>query len=371
MMTFLNLFCNILILNNMEIFKVLYEKYMNDKQSYLNWDKIEQIDNNGFSDYNDLPEINENEINNISKQISVIKLNGGLGTTMGCTGPKSLMKIKNEYTFMDILLKQNSFYNIPFILMNSFYTDQTTKDYLKNISKEQLTNIYTFNQNCYPRIIKDTGEYFDIKTDNIDHLYPPGHGDLLQSFGNSNIIDKLISKGIKYVFISNSDNLGATLDFKILNDLIQSDTDFAIELTPKTLNDVKGGTLIKYENKYRMFEVAQCPPDKLSEFTSIDKFKYFNTNNIWIKLDSIKTLLKTYYIEDIDIIINNKKLKDGRECIQLEYAIGSMVKFFNNVKCYIVERNRFIPVKNNDDLDLVRSNAYSLNKKYWTLEKSN
>jgi UTP--glucose-1-phosphate uridylyltransferase len=142
-------------------------------------------------------------------------------------------------------------------------------------------------------------------------------------------------------------------------------------LTEKTINDIKGGTLIKYDGKYKMFEVAQCPKDKLDQFTSIDKFKYFNTNNIWIRLESIKKLVKSNYLKDVDIIINPKKLKDGRECIQLEYAIGSMVKFFDKVKCYLVSRDRFIPVKTNNDLESVRSDNYDLDKQTWILKKVN
>ena len=355
----------------MKIFDVLYNKYLKCQNSYLDWDDIEQIDNEILMNYNDLP-ISKND--NQQKKVCVIKLNGGLGTTMGCTGPKSLMKIKEDYTFMDIIINQHLQLQhpskIPLLFMNSFYTHKQTNEYLINKHNNKL-HMITFNQNCYPRIIKETKEPLDINSNDNDHLYPPGHGDLLQSLYDSGTLNKLIDSGIEYAFISNSDNLGATMDYNILEDLINSSTDFAIELTPKTSSDIKGGTLIKYNNKYIMFEIAQCPPDKLEEFSSIKKFKYFNTNNIWVKLSAIKDLMKTDYMNDLDIIVNNKKLKDGRDCIQLEYAIGSMVKFFDKVKCYVVSRDRFIPVKNNNDLELVRSNVYTLDKNTsWKLNKN-
>lgn len=354
-------------------FDELLERYRNNTNPYLDWDKIELIDRTILSNHNELQNITINKLNEIRNQICIIKLNGGLGTTMGCNGPKSLLKIKDDLNFMDIIVNQHIQLDnekMPLVLMNSFYTHNDTNEYLEKLPLPNI-NLISFNQNCYPRILKDNNQPLDINSSNKDHLYPPGHGDLLQSLYDSGTLDQLLCAGIKYAFISNIDNLGATLDYNILNDLIESDIEFALELTPKTINDIKGGTLIKYDGKYKMFEVAQCEKNKLDQFTSIEKFKYFNTNNIWIKLESIKTLMKTNYIKDVDIIINPKKLKDGRECIQLEYAIGSMVKFFDKVKCYLVSRDRFVPVKTNNDLDSIKSPTYILDKETWTLKKCN
>lgn len=354
----------------MNAFAILLKKYLDDANPYLKWEKIESIDDSVVTQHCDLQITDNERTGDLENKVCIVKLNGGLGTTMGCTGPKSLMEIKDNYTFMDIIIEQsNLFPKIPLVLMNSFYTHEQTNQYLAEKQLDNL-NIVSFNQNCYPRIIKETKSPLDHNSNNKDHMYPPGHGDLLQSLNDTGTLDKLIESGIEYAFIANSDNLGATMDFNILNDLIKHDIDFALELTPKTLNDVKGGTLIKYDGKYVMFEVAQCPPDKLSEFTLIEKFKYFNTNNVWIKLSAIKELIDTDYLNHIDVIINHKKLKDGRDCVQLEYAIGSLVKFFNKVKCYSVSRDRFIPVKNNNDLALVRSDSYILNKETWKLSKT-
>ena len=40
------------------------------------------------------------------EKIVVVKLNGGLGTSMGCAGAKSLIPIRNQLTFLDIAIKQ-------------------------------------------------------------------------------------------------------------------------------------------------------------------------------------------------------------------------------------------------------------------------
>ena len=88
--------------------------------------------------------------------------------------------------------------------------------------------------------------------------------------------------------MSNIDNLGATVDLSILKECIQESTEFIMEVTDKTRADVKGGTLINYEGHLRLLEVAQVPPSHLEDFKSVKKFNVFNTNNLWINLNSIK-----------------------------------------------------------------------------------
>ncbi len=118
--------------------------------------------------------------------------------------------------------------------------------------------------------------------------YPPGHGDFYHSFHNSGLMDDLIAQGRKYVFLSNIDNLGAMVDFNILSECIREQSDFIMEVTDKTRADVKGGTLIQYDGHLRLLEVAQVPKDHLEDFKSVKKFNVFNTNNLWLRLESIK-----------------------------------------------------------------------------------
>merc|ERR1712218_336519 len=71
--------------------------------------------------------------------------------------------------------------------------------------------------------------------------YPPGHGDFYQSFFNSGLLDEFVKDGKEYCFISNIDNLGATVDLNILNMVISNNREFVMEVTDKTRADVKGG----------------------------------------------------------------------------------------------------------------------------------
>lgn len=129
--------------------------------------------------------------------------------------------------------------------MNSFNTDDDTEKVIRKYRNLQVT-IHTFNQSCYPRINSDSLMPIAnsaITSEEKEAWYPPGHGDFYQSFKNSGLLDKFINTEKEYCFISNIDNLGATVDMHILNLLLNpnavSDHEFVMEVTDKTRADVK------------------------------------------------------------------------------------------------------------------------------------
>lgn len=195
--------------------------------------------------------------------------------------------------------------------------------------------------------------------------YPPGHGDFYESFQSSGLLQQFIKEGREYCFLSNVDNLGATVDLSILNKLVgeknpnEKPLDFVMEVTDKTRADVKGGTLIQYENKLRLLEIAQVPNEHVDDFKSVKTFKFFNTNNIWAKLSSIDRVLNENTL-NMEIIVNHKTLENNIRVIQLETAVGAAMKCFEGAIGINVPRSRFLPVKKTSDLLLVMSNLYSL-----------
>lgn len=176
---------------------------------------------------------------------------------------------------------------------------------------------------------------------------------------------QFIAEGREYCFLSNIDNLGATVDLSILNKLLTEKSlnggpvEFVMEVTDKTKADVKGGTLIQYENKLRLLEIAQVPNEHVEDFKSVKTFKFFNTNNIWAKLSAIERVLNERTL-NMEIIINHKTLENGGRVIQLETAVGAAMKCFDGAIGINVPRSRFLPVKKTSDLLLVMSNLYSL-----------
>lgn len=351
-------------------FTKLFQKFLQDQGPSVAWEQIQKLPPDSIRDYDSLQEPSHEEIRMMLNKLIVVKLNGGLGTSMGCHGPKSSIVIRNDLTFLDLTVQQieslNKTYNVsvPLVLMNSFNTDADTERIIRKYRGLDV-NIKTFNQSCHPRICRESllpiAKNCDIDED-IDAWYPPGHGDFYESFQRSGLLDEFINEGREYCFISNIDNLGATVDNKILRMVLEPSGrshEFVMEVTDKTRADVKGGTLIQYENKLRLLEIAQVPKEHVDEFKSIKTFKFFNTNNLWAKLSAIKRILTEGSL-NMEIIVNPKVLENGMNIIQLETAVGAAMKSFEGSVGIHVPRSRFLPVKKTSDLMLVKSNLYVL-----------
>lgn len=285
----------------MRRFANLFDRFLQEDGPSVEWDRIERLPDGAVMDYANLKSAADDaKIAEMLNKLVVIKLNGGLGTSMGCHGPKSVIPVRNDLTFLDLTVQQiehlNKTYNtsVPLVLMNSFNTDEDTEKVVRKYKGFQV-KIYTFNQSCFPRISRESllpvADSFDVEN-NIEDWYPPGHGDFYESFHNSGLLRQFIEEGREYCFLSNIDNLGATVDLNILNKLLGEDAatrqkpiEFVMEVTDKTRADVKGGTLIHFENKLRLLEIAQVPKEHVDDFKSVKTFKFFNTNNIWAKLD--------------------------------------------------------------------------------------
>ncbi|XP_049899736.1 UTP--glucose-1-phosphate uridylyltransferase-like isoform X4 [Epinephelus lanceolatus] len=363
-------------------FKELFHRFLQVKGPSVEWAKINRPPEDSIQPYEKIKMkgLPDNITASLNK-LAVVKLNGGLGTSMGCKGPKSLISVRNENTFLDLTVQQiehlNKTFNaeVPLVLMNSFNTDEDTNKILQKY-KHHRVKIHTFNQSRYPRINKESllpiAKNMGMSGENGEAWYPPGHGDIYASFSNSGVLDKLLAEGKEYIFVSNIDNLGATVDLFILHHLMSQPADrrceFIMEVTDKTRADVKGGTLIQYEDHLRLLEIAQVPKAHVDEFKSVTKFKIFNTNNLWISLPAIKRLHEKNAM-DLEIIVNPKTLDGGLNVIQLETAVGAAIKSFNNAMGVNVPRSRFLPVKTSSDLLLVMSNLYSLDAGSLTMSK--
>lgn len=267
---------------------------------------------------------------------------------MGCVGPKSAIEVRDNMTFLDLTVMQIEHLNstaiptgkidVPLVLMNSFNTDAKTRTILQKYSRHNVS-IVTFNQSKYPRFDKESlrpiandflshkletsGRHFHrassptpnygdsptngtgLEMEDQSAWYPPGHGDLYASLEQSGLLDDLLANDKDILFVSNIDNLGATVDTAILEYMIRHDIEFIMEVTDKTKNDIKGGTLIEYEGKIKLLEIAQVPQEHVKDFASVKKFKIFNTNNIWINLRALKKLLEAKALS-LEVIENVK-----------------------------------------------------------------
>ncbi|MDR0788704.1 MAG: UTP--glucose-1-phosphate uridylyltransferase [Bifidobacteriaceae bacterium] len=327
---------------------------------------------------NEIPSVNDfknSDDTDVLSKVAMLKLNGGLGTSMGLSGPKSLLTIKNNLTFLDIIIKQlestNEMYksNIPLILMNSLHTDKQTKSYI-NDHNTNLNIDYIFQED-EPKLDAKTLEPASYPENPELEFCPPGHGSVFITLYSSGILDKLESSGIKYIFISNSDNLGATISPEILAYFENNNFDFLMELARKTPADVKGGHIVKYKNTTNLTirESAQVHPDDEKFAQDIDLHPYFNTNNLYIKIDALKKIINEYNgILPLPMIENLKTVnpsdENSQKVIQIETAMGSAIAITQNSGLLHVNRDRLVPVKSTNDLLLLRSDLYEFDDLY-------
>ncbi|GFS60685.1 UTP--glucose-1-phosphate uridylyltransferase [Nephila pilipes] len=87
-------------------FQRLFSQFLQGTSSTVQWDKVEQLPKGAIIGYKELPSPETKRIKDMLSKLVVVKLNGGLGTTMGCTGPKSLIPVRNELTFLDLTVQQ-------------------------------------------------------------------------------------------------------------------------------------------------------------------------------------------------------------------------------------------------------------------------
>jgi UTP--glucose-1-phosphate uridylyltransferase len=303
----------------------------------------------------------------------VIKLNGGLGTSMGLKAAKSLIEVRPGASFLDLIarqilaLRQRTRSPIPLLLMNSFRTANESSDALAAYFDLATAGLpLGFLQHRVPKI--DIENRLPVAWDADPELEwcPPGHGDLYTALATSGTLDLLLDRGFEFAFVSNSDNLGAVLEAGLLRQMIRADAEFMMEVSDRTPADRKGGHLCRLrDGRLALRESAQCPPEERDDFQNIHMYRYFNTNNIWLSLPALAALLDRHHgFLPLDTIVNRKTVDprnpESPAVVQLETAMGAAISLFDRAIAVRVPRRRFSPVKNTDDLLGVRSDAFEL-----------
>ncbi len=307
----------------------------------------------------------------------MLKLNGGLGTGMGLEKAKSLLKVREKLTFLDIIslqflqLRSAIAPELRLLLMNSFSTSGDTLAALAAYPQLGEPKKLELMQNKVPKI--DAKSLAPVRWPQNPSLEwcPPGHGDIYSSLLGSGLLESLLKEGKRFLFVSNSDNLGATLDLRLLDYFANSGSPFLMEVTSRTAADRKGGHLARRNADQRLLlrESAQCPEEDLETFQNIERYRYFNTNNLWIRLDALRVELdRGDGLLPLPLICNEKTVdprdKSTPKVFQLETAMGAAIECFDDARAIEVQRNRFSPVKTTADLLAVRSDAYELDAEF-------
>ena len=319
----------------------------------------------------ELPEPSPERAREVLDALAVVKLNGGLGTSMGLSGPKSLLEVKPGAELPRCDRDPGAGAARAPRRAAAAGGDELGLDPGPSLEvlrryaglREQEVPL-EFLQGREPKLRADDLQPVQWPADPDLEWCPPGHGDLYTALAATGMLDTLLDAGLRWAFVSNSDNLGALADVRVAAWVADEEVPFAMEAVRGTAADRKGGHLARRDGQMVLRETAQVP-DGDPSFGEIDRWRYYNTNNLWVDLQALRDLQAADPGAPALPLIVNRKTVDPRDksstpVIQLETAMGAAVGSIPGARAVQVPRSRFAPVKTTNDLLVVRSDAYEL-----------
>jgi UTP--glucose-1-phosphate uridylyltransferase len=307
-------------------------------------------------------------------RFAVIKLNGGLATTMGLQRPKSLIEARDGRSFLEIIigqtlaLRRRYGVRLPLILMDSEATQAETLEALSHHDELSVDGLdLDFLQSMIPKLEAESLTPVRWPSAPALEWCPPGHGDVYGALRRSGMLAGLLERGFRYAMISNADNTGATLDPRIAGHIAGQSLPFLMEVVEGTEADRKGGHIARRraDGQLVLRETAQTPPEDEESFRDYRRWRFYNTNSLWVDLQVLAdTLQQRDGVLELPLIVNRKTVdprdSDSPAVVQLESAMGAAIGSFAGASLLCVPRTRFVPVKTTDDLLVLRSDVYSL-----------
>lgn len=357
-----------------QTFAHYYRQLEHGETGMIPEDTIEPVDIPSISD----AVVSDDEAHAAISTTAVIKLNGGLGTSMGMDRAKSLLCVRKGLSFLDVIARQilhmREKYDVrlPLLLMNSFRTSEDSLAALERYQDLPVEGLpLEFLQNREPRLLVDDLTPVEWPKDPELEWCPPGHGDIYTALLDTGLLDLLIEQGYERVFVSNSDNLGAVPDEKVAGWFAKSGAPFAIEAVRRTPSDRKGGHFARRKSDGRLIlrETAQTRDEDKVALQDLSRHKYCSTNNIWFDLKALKKVLSERDgILGLPLIRNEKTVDPSDpktpKVVQIETAMGAAIEVFEGSQLIEVGRDRFVPVKTTNDLLVLRSDVYDIGEDF-------
>ena len=349
-------------------FRNAYERLVGGESAMLPSSELEPVGDVPALD--SLPEV---DVGDALGGAVVVKLNGGLATTMGLRHPKALVEARDGRSFLEIIvgqtlaLRRRHDVRLPLLLMNSAATRDETLRALEQYGDLNDGLPVDFMQSMIPKLDAEKLTPIEWPGELSLEWSPPGHGDVYGALRSSGMLDVLLGEGFRYAMISNSDNLGATLDPRVAAHMAAEEIPFLMEVVQGTEADRKGGHIARRraDGQLVLRETAQTPPEDEDSFRDFRRWRYYNTNNLWLDLRALDGMLEASGgVMALPLIVNRKTVdprdSSSPDVLQLESAMGAAIGSFSGSQLLLVPRTRFAPVKTTDDLLVLRSDVYSV-----------
>jgi UTP--glucose-1-phosphate uridylyltransferase len=344
-----------------DTFAELYERLAAGETGLIPESEIEPVD--AVPDFDELPEA---DAAGLLDQAVVIKLNGGLGTSMGMTRAKSLLEARAGKTFLDLIarqvlaLRERSGARVPLVLMNSFATRDDSLAALERHPGLSADLPADFLQSKEPKVLTEDLMPASWPPNPDLEWCPPGHGDLFTSLQTSGVLEQMLDRGYRWAFVSSSDNLAAVLEPRILAWMAAEEAPFVMEVADRTSADRKGGHIARRRSDGGLLlrEIAQTPDEDVEAFQDTARHRYFNTNTIWFDLRAVGGLPPLPLIRNVKTV--DPSDPSSPDVFQIETAMGAALGVIDGARALRVPRDRFTPVKTTNDLLALRSDAYEI-----------
>lgn len=272
-------------------------------------------------------------------QVASVILNGGMATRFGGR-VKGVVEAVDGRSFLEIKLAQSAAIAdelgsaVPSAVMTSFATDAPTKAFLADL---KITAPLFFSQYVALRLEPDASLF--RTDDGTVSPYAPGHGDFLRAFRQSGVLATLRDQGVKYVMVSNVDNLPARLDPAVIGMHVLSARPMTAEVT-RNHGEV-GGAPARVDGRTMLLESMRFPAG--FDHSSLP---VTNVNTVTFDLEALD--------RDFDLTwLYVQKKVEGRAAVQLEHLFHEASAFMPTTYLEVPvtgPRTRFIPVKTPDDL---------------------
>jgi UTP--glucose-1-phosphate uridylyltransferase len=351
-----------------QAFRSAYARLRAGDSGMLPTDELEPV-----VDVPELAELPEADGSGALEHVAVIRLNGGLATSMGLRSPKSLLEAREGRSFLDVIvgqilaLRRRYGIELPLLLMNSEATRAETLEALAGHPELSDDLPPDFLQSMIPKLDANTLGPVSWPAEPALEWCPPGHGDVYGALASSGMLETLLDRGFRYAMISNSDNLGATVNPRIAAHLASEGVHFLMEVVEGTEAERKGGHIARRRADGRLVlrETAQTPSEDQDSFRDYRRWRYYNTNNLWVDLRALSEALEENDgVLELPLIVNRKTVDprdpDSPPVLQLESAMGAAIGSFADAGLLVVPRTRFVPVKTTNDLLVLRSDVYTL-----------